>query len=169
MFHLKSAADCGIISAIVAIAKMYFGLPHDILSEVTLDSEDPKQGLIYMEKAANAKDRNSMAFIARSYDLGNNGAVKDLDIALYWYESIAALDEEEGVDTDDMSLDDPPYIILARLAELWLSGDLKQGSDPNKAGEFYNQAAESAMAAMKGKLSNKYYMLAEEAWSQVED
>jgi len=34
---------------------------------------------------------------------------------------------------------------------------------------MYNQAAESAMASMKGKLSNKYYMLAEEAWGEIEE
>ena len=40
--------------------------------------------------------------------------------------------------------------------------------DSQKAGELYTQAAESAMSAMKGKLSNKYYMLAEEAWSEID-
>ena len=41
--------------------------------------------------------------------------------------------------------------------------------DPTKAGDLYNLAAESAMACMKGKLANKYYMLAEEAYSLLED
>ena len=36
-------------------------------------------------------------------------------------------------------------------------------------GELYNEAAEAAMAAMKGRLANKYYALAEEAWAQVEE
>ena len=30
--------------------------------------------------------------------------------------------------------------------------------DPNRAGELYNQAAELAMATMKGKLANRYYI-----------
>ena len=37
------------------------------------------------------------------------------------------------------------------------------------AGELFTAAAEAAMAAMKGRLANKYFMLAEEAWAQVED
>ncbi len=36
-------------------------------------------------------------------------------------------------------------------------------------GELYTEAADGAMAAMKGRLANKYYALAEEAWAQVED
>ena len=38
-----------------------------------------------------------------------------------------------------------------------------------KAAELYNLAAESAMSCMKGKLANKYYMLAEEAYGQCEN
>ena len=37
------------------------------------------------------------------------------------------------------------------------------------AGELYNEAGELAMAAMKGRLANKYYALAEEAWAQCEE
>lgn len=35
-------------------------------------------------------------------------------------------------------------------------------------GELYTEAADEAMAAMKGRLANQYYMKAEEAWSEVE-
>lgn len=35
--------------------------------------------------------------------------------------------------------------------------------------EYYNKAAESAMAAMKGRLANKYYALAEEAAAEIEE
>jgi len=36
------------------------------------------------------------------------------------------------------------------------------------AGELYTEAAEAATLAMKGRIANKYYALAEEAWGQVE-
>ena len=65
-------------------------------------------------------------------------------------------------------MDDPPYILLARQAEIWLQGQADK-KDPNKAGELYSKAAESATASMKGKLANKYYMMAEEAWGECED
>ena len=49
-----------------------------------------------------------------------------------------------------------------------LNGEAEQ-MDANKAGELYNKAAETATACMKGKLANKYYMLAEEAWGQCDE
>lgn len=36
------------------------------------------------------------------------------------------------------------------------------------AGDLYNEAAEAAMAAMKGRLANTFYMLAEECYSEME-
>ncbi len=40
--------------------------------------------------------------------------------------------------------------------------------DCQRAGELYSQAADDAMASMKGKMANKFYMLAEEVWSEGE-
>ena len=37
------------------------------------------------------------------------------------------------------------------------------------AGDLFTEAAEAAMAAMKGRLANQYYMKAEEAWALVEE
>lgn len=37
------------------------------------------------------------------------------------------------------------------------------------SGDLYTQAAEAAMAAMKGRLANQYYQKAEEAWAQMEE
>ncbi len=34
---------------------------------------------------------------------------------------------------------------------------------------MYTVAADTAMAEMKGRMANKYYALAEEAWAQVEE
>ena len=36
-------------------------------------------------------------------------------------------------------------------------------------GELYTEAADGAMAAMKGRMANKYYALAEEAWAECPD
>ena len=62
---------------------------------------------------------------------------------------------------------DPDYAILSKMAELYRCGGLGLEKDPQKSGELYSEAAEAAMAAMKGKLANKFYMLAEEAWGEV--
>lgn len=37
------------------------------------------------------------------------------------------------------------------------------------SGELYNEAAEEAMASMKGRMANTYYALAEEAYALVEE
>ena len=68
----------------------------------------------------------------------------------------------------DWGMDDPPYVLLSRQAEIWMNGEADK-KDPTKAGELYSKAAESATACMKGKLANKYYMLAEEAWAECEE
>ena len=68
----------------------------------------------------------------------------------------------------DWGMDDPPYIWLARQAELWMSGEGGK-KDANKAGELYSKAAESATTCMKGKLASKYFMMSEEAWAECEE
>jgi len=36
-------------------------------------------------------------------------------------------------------------------------------------GDLFNEAADAAMEAMKGRLANQYYMKAEEAWAMMEE
>ena len=77
---------------------MYFGMPHDILTDLSLSSEDNAltKGFEFMEKAAEAMDRNAMVFVAKSYDVGSNGVAKDIDRALCWYENIIEYDDDFG-------------------------------------------------------------------------
>ena len=75
------------MSAILSVAKIYFGLPHDILSEVTVDDKEVNKlskGLDYMKMAAQAMERSALVFMAQSYELGANGADVDPDQALCW-------------------------------------------------------------------------------------
>ena len=123
--------------------------------------------------------KNKLSEVNKTYTDIGNGQKFELSVysvfsqsnlrTFHRYESVIALDKEEGCDTEDMSLDSPPYIVIAKTAQLWLAGSLKQGRDPNKAGDLYNDAAEVAMNCMKGKMANKYYMLAEEAYGEAED
>jgi len=186
LFHLTAAADCGVVDAIVNVAKIYCGLPHDILAEVVaadqtdadeLDDKRPvlEKGLDYMERAAHAGERSAMVYMARAYDTGlnlaNPEADRSISRALFWYEEIQDFDEQAANDEGtEWGMADPPYVILARQAEIRLMDDVAGiDKDANMAGDLYNLAAESAMTCMKGKLANKYYMLAEEAYSQVEE
>ena len=186
LFHLKAAADCGIVAAIVNVSKICCDLPHDILVDVTKDDssaddeEDAKIiGLDYMERAANAGDRASMVYLAHAYDPGQNlidpENDRSISKALYWLEEIQDLDDtwmdDAGNEENGEWAEEPSYQILSRMAEIWLTGYEEENirKDPMKAGDLYNLAAESAMSCLKGKLANKYYMLAEEAYGEVQD
>jgi elongation factor 2 kinase len=58
---------------------------------------------------------------------------------------------------------DAPYIILARIAEMYLEG--KNGVDKccEEAAGLFSEAAEKAMQFGNGRLADKYYNLAEKA------
>ena len=93
----------------------------------------------------------------------------DWQQAVRWYK--AALDtplsEEEE---DNTALTDPDYLLLSQLARLLAEGGQGLGSaDHQQAGDCYQQAADAAMAAMKGRLATRYYQLAEEEWGQLPD
>ena len=183
LFHLRCSARCGILPAILTLARIYAGMPHDLLSEVEAESEMGEmeramRAFSLFEEAAHMGDRASMVFVARALDTGDNlgdPARKSPRLALDWYEKICERDVEEGVGDTDGGFDDARYLILARMAEMYLGagargceeGVLKR--DAQRAAELYNEAAEAAMVAMKGKLANKYYMYAEEAWAQVDE
>lgn len=163
------------MDAITTLAKMYLGMPHDILEEVdtpeTDENERAKIGFQYMEDAAKAGDRESMVFVARAFDTGLNlddASRRSAKLAIDWYEKIYEKDEDEP-DSSEWSVDNAPYTLMARQAEIWLSGEGDIQKDANRAAELYNLAAESAMACMKGKLANKFYMLAEEAYGACSD
>lgn len=87
--------------------------------------------------------------------------------AVGWYDKV--LKCEQNSDNENVYSVDPDYLIQARLAELYRSGGNGLIKDPQRSGDLYTEAAESAMSAMKGKLSNKYFMLAEESWAELED
>ena len=184
-FHLKSSADCGIIAAIINLAKLYCDLPHDVLTDMmrddiedVTDAEAKALGLDYMIRAANAGDRASMVFLANAYDTGlnliNPSEDRSTSKTLYWLEQIQELDESgmdgSGNEEGGQFAEEPSYKVLSRLAEIWLNGCEKENiaKDPEKSGDLYNSAAEAAMNCMKGKLANKFYMLAEEAYGQME-
>ena len=92
--------------------------------------------------------------------------------AVDWYSKVLSAPDQStmpaSVDPDYLPLPEPDYSILARMAEMYRSGGHGLERSPQKSGELYSEAAEAAMNGMKGKLSTKYYMLAEEAWGEEE-
>uniref|UniRef100_A0A8B9F2N1 Eukaryotic elongation factor 2 kinase n=1 Tax=Amazona collaria TaxID=241587 RepID=A0A8B9F2N1_9PSIT len=143
LFHLEHAADCGELEAIVGLGLMYAQLPHHILSEVTLEDtkENRNKGFDYLLRAAEAGDRPSMILVARAYDTGVNlgsDRVQDWKEALYWYNAALNMtDYDEGGEYDGTQ-DEPRYLLLAREAEMLMTGGFHLNKDPQRSGENNN-------------------------------
>lgn len=174
IFHLEHAADLGELEAIVGLGLMYSQLPHHILADVSLEEteENKTKGFDYLLKAAEAGDRHSMILVARAFDTGLNlspDRCQDWSEALHWYNTaLETTDCDEGGEYDGIQ-DEPQYALLAREAEMLLTGGFGLDKNPQRSGDLYTQAAEAAMEAMKGRLANQYYEKAEEAWAQMEE
>lgn len=172
-FHLKQAANLGVIEALINIAKIYLQLPHDILSDFTIEPLDINYdiGFEYMSQSADKGDKSSMYFIAKAYDSGVNlSKTKEIDWlkALEYYQKI--LNKTSDDDIEEITNDcDPSYQILARMGEMNMKGGYNLEKDPSEAASLFTEAAEKAMLFGKGRLANKYYQLAEEASSMDED
>ncbi|XP_069839888.1 eukaryotic elongation factor 2 kinase isoform X2 [Dendropsophus ebraccatus] len=174
IYHLEHASHCGELEAIIGLGLMCSQLPHHILTEVSVeDTEENRiKGFNYLLMAAEAGDRPSMMHIARAYDTGINlgsDRLQDWQEALYWYNSALNMtDYDEGGEYDGTQ-DEPKYLLLAREAEMLLTGGHNLEKDPQRSGDLYTEAAEAAMEAMKGRLANQYYQKAEEAWALMEE
>uniref|UniRef100_A0A4W5LIF3 Eukaryotic elongation factor 2 kinase n=1 Tax=Hucho hucho TaxID=62062 RepID=A0A4W5LIF3_9TELE len=174
MYHLETAAMCGELEAIVALGQCYLQLPHHILSEMELEdnSGSRMKGFKFLLQAAEAGDRPCMILMARAFDTGINlspDRSQDWKEAVSWYDcALNMTDYDEGGEFDGMQ-DEPPYLLLARQAEMYQEGGHGLDRDPQRAGDLFTQAADAAMEAMKGRLANQYYMKAEEAWGMIEE
>ncbi|CEF70239.1 Eukaryotic elongation factor 2 kinase [Strongyloides ratti] len=181
IFHLDIARKCGVLEAIKTIAEIAYDLPHDLLKDI--NSSDLKKfsvidfddkiafGLQMMELAAEMSDRDAIHFIASSYETGQNLPVNkqaDWSKAMYWYEKAFEYYtiEEYGNDDykgtkQDLTFVCPQYEILAKMGQMSNEGGFGLERNSLEAYNFYSEAAEIATEAMKGKLANKYYELAE--------
>lgn len=128
--------------------------------------ENVSRGVDYLEQAARAGDRASMISLAKALDTGmglGSRRERNWAEACLWYGLALSRTEEDDEGEYDGCMDDPDYLLLARQAELVLQGGHGLARDPLAAGELYQRAATAATVAMKGRLANKYYQLAEEA------
>ncbi|XP_051530145.1 eukaryotic elongation factor 2 kinase isoform X2 [Myxocyprinus asiaticus] len=174
MYHMERAAMCGELEAIVALGQCYLQLPHHILSEIELEAseENRRKGFRFLLQAAEAGDRPSMILVARAFDTGFNlssDRTMDWKQAVHWYDcALKMTDYDEGGEFDGMQ-DEPRYLLLARLAEMYQEGGFNLSADPQRAGDLFTEAADVAMEAMKGRLASQYYMKAEEAYGMMEE
>lgn len=165
LFHLRAAADCGNMQALNAISHILTDRPNDILPAVTqidagsyIEGSLVDIGLDYIVTAARIGDLESMQYLAEAFDTGYNlgkDREQSFSQAFEWYQLAA----KEGAEDS--------YKMLARAAEISI---MENGGcfEPRRGAEMFEEAAEAAMEAMKGKLATKYYAQAEEAWALVD-
>ncbi|KAK3089352.1 hypothetical protein FSP39_002962 [Pinctada imbricata] len=174
IFHERHAAELGVLEAMVSLSKLFLGIERDVLvnCKVQETEENINEGVDYMMLAAEAGDRGAMVFMAKAFEdgacLGTKREISWED-SVYWYEQAVKTDDHDEGGEYDCTMHDPIYQLQAKQADMYLKGGHGLDKDPQKAGDLYNEAAEGALAAMKGKLSNKYFMLAEEAYGEMEE
>ncbi|VDK67551.1 unnamed protein product [Onchocerca ochengi] len=171
-YHLDIARRCGVLEAIITMAKMAFGQSHELLKEVICEEvweNDDLQGTGFelMECAANMGDQSAVIFIAQAYETGRFlGPMKkpSWPKAVIWYEK--ALNFLQSSETNENETPHegvrPRYELLERMAIMYKEGGYGLLQDLTKAYDLYTEAAVSATEAMRGKLANKYYELAEQ-------
>ncbi|RUS71830.1 hypothetical protein EGW08_020415 [Elysia chlorotica] len=173
LYHEEHAAQLGVLEAINTMARLYLGLQRELFVNCVVQKVGNMQdiGLDYMVQAADAGDRNAMIFMARAFDSGENlGSKRSIsweDAVHYYQQAVEMNDHDEGGEYDS-TIGDPTHILIARQAEMYKEGGHGLDKDLQKAGDMFNEAAEAAMEAMKGRLANKYFMLAEECFGEME-
>lgn len=119
---------------------------------------------MYLTTAANLKDRSSMIFLGECYERGLYDCSRDWELAARWY----TLAIEEAQEEEETTLT-PLYELQARLAEMLLSGEYGVEKDAEKAAELFNEAAEGATNAMKGRRAAQLFERAEIAYGEMEE
>lgn len=125
-----------------------------------------------MQRAAELGDRTAMIFVAKAFESGAPAAKVERDwrLAVDWFEravtSTGCADVEGSYDS---TADHPVYDLLSAMGEMLLKGGHGLTADCRRAAELFENAAEAATAAMKGRLACRFYERMEEAFAGVED
>ncbi|CAF1099064.1 unnamed protein product [Rotaria sordida] len=182
-FHLEQAAELCIKEAIFILAKVYLDLPRDLLSHYrsTDQVNQINKGLNLMIRASQLCETEANLYLAQLFDNGVEGSLEsDWKQAVEYYEKYIHIRENESnIINEDSETNESGqtnsthngipfhdhHDTVARLATLYKTGGHNLLCNYQKAGDLFNKAAEMATAAMKGRLANKYYMSAEEAYS----
>ena len=108
-----------------------------------------------------AGDRGAMILLAKAYDTGEQlgTRLRSWPKAINWYTLAVSMESGDEEGNYDGTMDDPTYQLLARKAEMYRHGEYELDADTAKAAELYTEAADAAMAAMKGRLANKYLII----------
>ncbi|CAF4195513.1 unnamed protein product, partial [Rotaria sordida] len=186
-FHLEQAVELCIKEAIFILAKIYLDLPRDLLPHYrpTDQVNQVSKGFNLMIRASELHETEANLYLAQLFDNGAEGSLEpDWKQATEYYEKYIRIRENESNIMDENSESNESdqtnsthngiafhdrHDSVARLATLYKTGGHNLLCNYQKAGDLFNKAAEMATAAMKGRLANKYYMSAEEAYALEPD
>jgi elongation factor 2 kinase len=183
-YHLEQAAELSVREAIFSLAKIYLDLPRDLLPNYhpTNQTDQLNKGVNLMIRASELQETEANLYLAQIYDKGI--VEQDWNQAAKYYEKYIHIRENESNNLDeDSGTNEPDQVnsinnaipfhdqhdIVARLATLYKTGGYNLSCNYQKSGDLFNKAAEMATAAMKGRLANKYYQSAEEAYALESD
>uniref|UniRef100_A0A0M3HMT0 Alpha-type protein kinase domain-containing protein n=1 Tax=Ascaris lumbricoides TaxID=6252 RepID=A0A0M3HMT0_ASCLU len=169
LYHLDMARQCGVLEAIITVAEIAYGLPHELLKDISdadyWGYDDPEElGMELMETAAEMGDRSAMLLVAESYETGRRlGRSRSpyWPKAVNWY-SRAADFSEDSEDGTEGFISKPKYEIVQKIAEMHREGGCGLEQDFTKAYELFTEAAKMAAEAMRGRIANKLYEMAEQ-------
>jgi elongation factor 2 kinase len=190
-FHLKQAANLGVVEALINFAKIHLNLPCELLSNYQVKNSDADSnasiGFESMLRAAESGDKSSNLYIAKAYDTGSTGLTNiDWLKAYEYYQKVLNIYEKEesahqkwtttaaAQDPGYFELHsndecDPVHLIVGRMAEMNLVGGAGLERDLTEAALLFTEAGDKAMLEGKGKLASKYFIQAEEASAQEEE
>ncbi|VDP14378.1 unnamed protein product [Soboliphyme baturini] len=118
-----------------------------------------------METAANCGDSFAILYLAEAFTQGSNlgsSRHKSFVKASEYYNRLL----QKG---PEVEIGIPHYEIYKRLAEMYAVGDKELQRNSEKASELYNEAGNAATEAMKGKMANKFFMMAERVLAGAEE
>ncbi|CAM9143322.1 unnamed protein product [Chrysoparadoxa australica] len=169
LYHIHRAAKGGNLVATEALARLYSGLASEeaLLPPDTkaLCPEDQSFAKSLWLLAAEAGSISALSRVANAFHLGEENTVGIVGIEMNWSEAKDALTQLLELAEEPNFADDsvyPAYEAMAMLALMISKGGHGLEQDADGARDYYNQAAEAAMAQMKMKKANDYLMLAEE-------
>jgi len=152
-YHFQKAGQGGCVEALLALARI-----HSPVQLVLPDAsqEDPTLVFKYLTLASERGSKEATYWAAEHATKSEDHVLaaaclqRLIDNTEKWYPVV----EEELYHWE---LKAPSYELKASLAKLLGDGEFGLAQDIEKATELYNEAAEEATAAKKGKLAMQYY------------
>jgi len=167
LFHYRCAADRGLVLAQLIMSNLYSNSPRSELVDLEVD-QNLTLSYHYAKLAAVRGNRVGMIKVARFLQFNNDIIEEEnrLSEAVKYYE--LAIETEPDDSCGSYELNFLNYELYAAIAELYKKGGDGLEQNYEKASEYYKQAAEEAIGAMKGRIATTYFNLAEELDAMIE-